>query len=281
MRRTGHWAHHETRCRRVTQDAHPGAPSGRRVSGGTVWTAIGAIATITGVALPVLGINLTQESPPPAPRVASSPTPRTPSGDLSSGDGPSPTGASSAAAGGCAAADGRPVDCGTDAAGLLVEARPCSDDRVRAALGLTDDAPELLLAVTAQGSLCRVELGPEAKKAGARTVQLRDVARETIPDSLRRCAVSPGGQDVACSQPHRFEYVGTEQSGDREPAADACVQPARRYANRTFASPSDPLAPRVLTWKKPDGFSYRCGIESDRPITRSIWQLGEGDLPAT
>lgn len=177
----------------------------------------------------------------------------------------------------CTAPDGREVSCGAAEAGLLTRADACTSDSVRQSWGLAEDPRQLSFSVAPQGTWCRVEPGKEARAAGASAAYVKEIANGTIPDSLLLCAASAGGPDIACSQPHRFEYVGSALPVDRQPPADVCVEPARRYANRAFTASRDPLTPKLLTWKTPNGFTYRCGIESERPMARSVWQVGEGD----
>lgn len=181
------------------------------------------------------------------------------------------SGATPTAQADCLDQTGQPVTCGAVGAGLVVETPSCTVDEALQALGVDPQLRQFDLVASVVSEECRLAPGALALAAGASAADIRAAAAGEAAARLSLCYATASGPEAPCSTTHVIEYVGPWRPDDGGDSGDAlCDTDARRYANRTFDAPDEPLTVVLL---RSNG-EYRCGIAAVTPLTRSVWQIG-------
>lgn len=170
----------------------------------------------------------------------------------------------------CLDPTGSAIACADSAAGLAVSAEPCDSDAALRWLGVDTGLRQVAVEAKDVDGQCLLTPGDSARAAGATAADIRVLSNgESVP-SLTLCFATESGPEVPCSSPHRIEYVGQWLPDDGGSSAQqACDAAARRYANRTFESPTEELGVVVLRTSD----SYRCGISAPKSLDSSLWQI--------
>lgn len=170
----------------------------------------------------------------------------------------------------CVDRQGNDVACAASGAGLVTEIDSCSTDAFLRTLALTP-TPQVDLSAEQIHERCVLFPGEQATSTGASAIDIKALQDGEKASMLRSCLAANEGNEVPCSQPHFIEYVGPWTAPNNSPSdrSAECDMKAREYTKSTFTQYDNPLKV-VLLSRADDGF-YRCGVESSKQLSESLW----------
>lgn len=234
------------------------------------WVKIGGIGSLLGgiaaVVTLIVATTVDEEEPPDNPTVTTGQPATQPEASSVFTEATNPADV-------CLDEGGNTVHCAAPTAQLLVDVAPCSTTAALNQLGVDTGLRQFDIEAAEVDAGCLLSPGARASRAGATAADILGlVAGETV-SVLSLCLATDEGPEVSCAEPHSIEFVGPWQPYDgRSSVNELCDAPARRYTNRTFDSPAEPLK---LVRLVGDG-QYRCAIKSNQVLSESVWRLGGG-----